>query len=422
MFFIRLFEENMLYLSPMKRKIKGFFIVVLGGVLALNGFGVVNFVFADDLKNKQEDLEDLQKKQETYQKIVNLKATQETLLNSQINSLEKQTTTLEGNIEENIVKLETTTQRIDRLAKQIEEKEATISEQKEVLADFVRAYYEWNADKMQRTIFAHGGENPFSLEDQSNQFQEKVSDAVEKIESVKRSLGRDRDVLHRDKTELETLNAKLEQQTVYLESAKKQKETLATKTVQEKEQYQSKLSKVEEQIRDIEREIESLEAGKSDNIDFSKLPSKNGASMGYPVKSVRITQNYGKTTFTRWYSFHNGTDFGVSIGTEVMAAANGKILATGDSGRYAYGKWMVIDHGNGLVTLYGHLSKQKISKGKSVKKGDVIGLSGNTGYSTGPHLHFSVFTSSSFDVVSSTSVSGVKIPTGAHLNPMKYLP
>lgn len=413
----------MLYLSPMKRKFRGFF-VVLGMIVLLVGVGIGcgNFAVGSELGDKQDDLEDLQKKKETYEKIVNLKATQATLLNSQISSLAKQTDTLVENIEENTGKLEETQQKIGRLTAQISEKEQTISEQKKLLADFVRSYYEWDASKLQSAVFADGDVNPFSLEDQSIQFQDKVSDAVEKIEGVRQSLARDHTTLTHDKTQIETLNARLEQQTVYLESTKQQKQSLFTKTAQEKAQYEKKLSKVEEEIRDIEEEIEELEAEKSNNIDMANLPSKSSADMEYPVKKVTITQRYGKTTFTRWYSFHNGVDFGIPSGTDILATANGKVRATGDSGKYAYGKWIAIDHGNGLVTLYGHLSKHKVSRGDSVKQGDTIGLSGNTGYSTGPHLHFSVFTEDSFEVVDSKSVKGVKIPTGAHVNPTKYLP
>lgn len=415
----------MVYLSPMRRKIWGFFIIV-GFFAFVFGGGVCLFpgksVLADDLADKQDDLDDLQKKKEAYEKLVDLKLNQATLLNSQISLLEKQADKLEGTIQKNAQKLQETELQISRIALQIEEKEREMVRQKELLAEFIRGYYDWNSGEVRNTLFSGSIRNPFSVEDQFDQFQERVSEAVIRVESIRLSLKKDYNALSQGKTEIETLNSKLEQQTTYLESTKKQKETLFTKTNQEKNQYEKKLSQVEEEIRDIEQEIEGLEANKSNNIDMSKLPNKSDADMIYPVLKKVITQKYGKTTFTRWYSFHNGVDFGVSTGTEVFSVMDGKVIATGNCGKYAYGKWVAIDHGNGLVTLYGHLSKQKVNKGDSVDQGDVIGLSGNTGYSTGPHLHFSVFSSDSFEVVNSTKVSGVKIPTGAHVNPMKYLP
>ena len=105
----------------------------------------------------------------------------------------------------------------------------------------------------------------------------------------------------------------------------------------------------------------------------------------------------------------------------IYAAGNGKVIGSGSNGKYAYGNWIAIDHGDGLVTLYGHLSSKSVSRGDSVKRGDKIGISGNTGFSTGPHLHFSVFVKSSYEVVQSKYVKGLMIPTGAGVNPMKYL-
>ena len=87
--------------------------------------------------------------------------------------------------------------------------------------------------------------------------------------------------------------------------------------------------------------------------------------------------------------WHNGQDFGTPVGTEVHATGNGTVFETGwNSG--GLGNYIVIDHGYGLRTTYGHLSKINVIKGSQVKRGDIIGLSGNTGLSTGPHLHYEV--------------------------------
>ena len=386
------------------------------------------FVFADTLDDKKDDLQDLQAQRDSYQKIIDIKKNQQSLLQSQIGSLTKQTEVLSDTIAQNTSKLDETREKIRLLQQQIQEKEAVLFEQKSILAEFVRSYHDAESGGVERLAFSvEVGENPFSSADQSSQFQEGIVHSVEKIEAVRRSLGEDYASLDRDKTETETLQARLEQQTAYVEGAKKQKEILAVQTTVEQGRYEKKLSKVEDQIEEIEQEIERLEAEKSNSLDFGKLPSRDSASLQYPLEKGTITQGYGKTRFAKssgMYKngFHNGVDFGVSTGTEVLAAASGTVVATGNCGnRYAYGKWIAIDHGNGLVTLYGHLSKQKVGKGDRVSRGDIIGLSGNTGNSTGPHLHFSVFSEDSFEVVDSVSVSGVKIPTGASVSPMRYL-
>ena len=86
-----------------------------------------------------------------------------------------------------------------------------------------------------------------------------------------------------------------------------------------------------------------------------------------------------------------------------------------------YGKWIAIEHefdGKELVTIYGHLSKKRVDKGDKVDEGDKIGDIGSTGYSTGPHLHFGVYSADQFEI---SKINGRDIPTGAHVNPMRYL-
>lgn len=91
----------------------------------------------------------------------------------------------------------------------------------------------------------------------------------------------------------------------------------------------------------------------------------------------------------RWGKLHSGVDLAVTEGTPVYAADNGKVIVAEDSGN-GYGNYIIIDHQNGFKTLYGHNSELLVSVGDIVAKGDKIALSGNTGNSTGPHLHFEV--------------------------------
>ncbi|MDI6703925.1 MAG: M23 family metallopeptidase [bacterium] len=90
--------------------------------------------------------------------------------------------------------------------------------------------------------------------------------------------------------------------------------------------------------------------------------------------------------FTKRMAFHKGLDIVAPIGTPIKATASGKISYTG--WKEYYGLNIIINHGNRYKTVYGHLSKIKVKKGGKVKRGDVIGLLGNTGRSTGPHLHY----------------------------------
>ena len=89
---------------------------------------------------------------------------------------------------------------------------------------------------------------------------------------------------------------------------------------------------------------------------------------------------------------HEGVDFGCPVGTKVVAASSGKVTNRVDSNNVnvGYGKYVTVDHGNGFISLYAHLSEHSVANGAHVKAGDVVGISGNTGRSTGPHLHYGV--------------------------------
>ncbi|MGZ4386790.1 MAG: murein hydrolase activator EnvC family protein [Gaiellaceae bacterium] len=103
----------------------------------------------------------------------------------------------------------------------------------------------------------------------------------------------------------------------------------------------------------------------------------------WPLSGI-ITSGFGM----RWGSLHPGLDIAAPIGTPIHAAASGTVIYAGwESG---YGNFVVIDHGGGIATAYGHQSAIAVSDGQSVTQGQVIGYVGSTGYSTGPHLHFEV--------------------------------
>ncbi|MDU4513129.1 MAG: peptidoglycan DD-metalloendopeptidase family protein [Veillonella sp.] len=111
--------------------------------------------------------------------------------------------------------------------------------------------------------------------------------------------------------------------------------------------------------------------------------------LGWPV-SGEITSPYGYRIHPIWGTtiYHSGIDIGVDEGTPVHAADGGVVVWSGWMGGYGYA--VVIDHGNGLSTLYGHNSELAVDEGQSVAKGQVISYAGSTGNSTGPHVHFEV--------------------------------
>lgn len=109
-----------------------------------------------------------------------------------------------------------------------------------------------------------------------------------------------------------------------------------------------------------------------------------------PVDGGWISSGFGrrKSPFTGAMEFHSGVDIAAHVGTPVVATAAGTVIFSGYKG--ALGKAVVIDHGFGIVTRYGHLDKYRVKAGQNVARGEVIGKVGTTGRSTGPHLHYEV--------------------------------
>lgn len=116
-----------------------------------------------------------------------------------------------------------------------------------------------------------------------------------------------------------------------------------------------------------------------------------GELLSWPVRSFRLTSGFGMRLdpITRQWRMHNGIDMANAIGTPVLAARSGRVVHI-EANSGTYGHLIILDHGNGIRTLYAHLNSFAVSAGQWVSTGQMIGRMGNTGRSTGPHLHFSV--------------------------------
>ncbi len=127
-------------------------------------------------------------------------------------------------------------------------------------------------------------------------------------------------------------------------------------------------------------------------LDSGTLRSAMGDQFKMPISApFRWTSPFGWRTdpIAGVRAYHKGTDMACPTGTPIMASMSGKVIVAGVS--RVYGNYVIINHDNGYQTLYGHMSKITATKGQWVSQGTIIGLVGSTGYSTGPHLHFTVY-------------------------------
>lgn len=152
----------------------------------------------------------------------------------------------------------------------------------------------------------------------------------------------------------------------------------------EKRVYEVSLENNSEISRKLVKDDIAKEAVSTKIYRGTKNPYEYGiAFLNQPTRGGYITSGYGE----RWESFHKGIDIAGNIGDDVLAALDGEVIYAeyNDGG---YGNLIIIEHENNMKTFYGHLNDFYVKAGDKVNKGDVIGAIGNTGFSTGPHLHF----------------------------------
>lgn len=156
-------------------------------------------------------------------------------------------------------------------------------------------------------------------------------------------------------------------------------------------QIQAKVKQLNEQKKAEEEANRPSNGGNSGG-------SSGGSSVGtgnlvWPSYCTYITSRQGPRVhpITGEYKNHGGTDIGASYGSAIYAADSGKVVSSSDGWNGGWGNYVMIDHGNGMQTLYAHMSSRAVSVGQTVKRGQTIGYVGSTGMSTGPHLHFEMY-------------------------------
>ena len=187
-----------------------------------------------------------------------------------------------------------------------------------------------------------------------------------------------------------------------LEIQKNNKATLETSKTTLNDSLQEKQALIDEITADVEKYkavYEAAEAAEqavireySSALSYSANPIKyTGGKFAWPVPSTqRISSYYGYRIHPIYKvkKFHTGIDISAAYGVDIVAAADGTVTMSTYNG--GYGKCIIINHGSGISTLYGHNSTLLVSKGAKVTKGQVIAKAGSTGLSTGPHLHYEV--------------------------------
>ena len=209
------------------------------------------------------------------------------------------------------------------------------------------------------------------------------------------------DSIEKEKIKIQTLKAELDKQKSDLEATKKNKQSTVNALSNSKTVKTKHISELSDKEKELQEELEQFEKDKKaleneiKKLTSSSNPTYAGGVMAWPVPGYyKISCGYFG------YANHTGVDItgntsGAVTNAPAVAANDGKVIISEDlfnskGGYRSYGRYVVIDHGGGVTTLYAHLNSRSVTVGQQVTKGQTIGLVGSTGNSSGPHLHFEV--------------------------------
>lgn len=420
-------------------KIKQFFTIILLVSIAITPFkprlltvsaatNTLQYLLdqlSDELETKKEEIKNLEKEADKYKTLIEQKRKEMDSLKKEIGILETEISKVSTDIKKTGTQIDKTNIEIKDTEGEIIRYEGEIKDQKVVLSYLVINMYEKTQDSNIEIFLRNNTISEYyNNTEYTNVVENNTKETLDSLKNIKFNLEKTKVKLESQKKELDELKKTLQAQKDLLDDKKEEKNNLLANTKGKEQKYQQIRSDLEKKQQEVQKEIYELEEKIRAAVKPKNLPSPGTGVLAWPVESPVVTQGYGSTSDTGfknpWYKFHNGIDFRAPTGTSILAAADGTITATGNNGKYAYGKWVLIKHSNGLSTLYGHLSQQLVSSGEFVKQGDVIGLSGSTGYSTGAHLHFTVYDSNNVSVKESSFGVG-SLPIGYHLNPTLYL-
>jgi len=239
-----------------------------------------------------------------------------------------------------------------------------------------------------------------------------------------------------EQKKLNSFNQTLSLQQKAIEITKREKKKILINTQNKEYNYKKLLDEQQKKYNAFKKDLLNYEAQLKFILNPNSLPKEGSEVLSWPLKNIFITQLFGVTSASRRLyrsGSHSGVDFRASIGTKVMAMASGVVVDTGNTDIYckgaSFGKWVFIKYDNGLSSTFGHLLVISTKAGQRVKTGDIVALSGNTGHTTGPHLHVSVYASGGVSVrkVPSLTCRGKDFimpiaSVNSYLNPMLYLP
>lgn len=397
----------------------------------------------DQIADRTNRLTDIDAEILRYERELQEVGAEKKTLQSAIYQLETERKKVNAEISKTSALITSTDLEINKLILEIGVAEDDITTAEKTISEIIRSQYRAGDQSLLEILLQHEKLSDFMREiDTFEQVKNEMATHVASLDQLKAVLEERRSQNESKRSELASLKDKYSEQNQVLVSNKAEQNQLLSVTKNEEASYQSLLSdkraardQVIAEMRDFESKLQFI-------LDPNTIPSPGTAVFNWPVANPRITQLFGGTEFAArnpgvygGRPYHTGVDFGAPRGTPILAPLTGTVRAVGNTdavpGCLSLGKWTLIDHANGLSTLYAHQNVIGVSPGQKVGTGEIVGYIGNTGYSTGPHLHFGLYATDGVtirrfnEIKTATSCGPATTPTAAadaRLDPMLYLP
>ena len=371
----------------------------------------INFTYAATSSQLNATKNDLNQKKTDAQNTLNDIKNEKATTTNDISKINDNISELSDKIDDLQNEIDDLNDKISENEKEIEEKEKEVEKKQELLKKRLVSMYKTGGTSYINVLLGSSSTIDMIVTyDAVDDIAKADTNLIDSIKSEKTNLEGKKQELENNKTEVDSKKKILDTEQSSLSAKKVEKQEKVAQLSESEQKTQKEIDTYNEQIREVNNQLAAIaKAATKKSSSKSKSSSAKiytGGKFTWPCPSyTRISNYFGYRSAAETHGIgstnHKGIDMAAPYGSSIIAAGSGEVILASYKG--GYGNCVMIDHGGGIVTLYGHASSICCSVGQSVKTGDVIAKVGSTGNSTGNHLHFSV------------------LVNGTYVNPASYL-
>ena len=371
--------------NPISRTPRTLVVAICGAVLAALAFALAGGAFAQDLQSQLDQREAELDQQKDRKGVLSSELAD---YNTQVDQLAGEVAILRNREAVVVAELRRVQARLNREKVRLAQLKDQLHRSLNVLRRrLVGIYRSGDPDLFTVMLESDGFEDLVSRYEYLRRIEEQDSSIVGRVRTLRNGTRVTVERVTADRNEIEAKKAELERTRIQLEAREAELAAVRDSKAAALETVNSTIEKLDEDVSDLQAQIQQQiqQASATPGVAPLQAGPVQGASGGWiwPVSGT-LTSPFGY----RWGRMHEGIDISVPEGTPIRAAKPGSVILAAYTG--GYGNYTCVDHGGGLSSCYAHQSSYAVSPGDQVAQGDVIGYSGNTGSSTGPHLHFEI--------------------------------